>query len=186
MSVAPEASKYSRSSRVVFGTSGRSDASKTSVPGPGQYAPKEVNLMASPRFGFGTAKRDGLVGKSSTPGPGAYATHSVIGAEGSKYSVTGRRNDKEMMTLTPGPGAYQPSDAARAGNDKYPAWSFGTSARAGLSGSKATPGPGQYEMFSKIGSGPAFSMKARRDVTNRHNITPGPGAHGGLYTQFGY
>ena len=45
-----------------------------------------------------------------------------------------------MMTLTPGPGAYQPSDAARAGNDKYPAWSFGTSARAGLSGSKATPG----------------------------------------------
>ena len=27
--------------------------------------------------------------------------------------------------------------------------------------------------------------QARRDISNRHNITPGPGAHGGLYTQFG-
>ena len=41
----------------------------------GQYAPKEANLTASPRFGFGTAKRWGdgeKNGTGKTPGPGAY------------------------------------------------------------------------------------------------------------------
>jgi len=185
-SVAPEMSKYSKSSRVVFGTSGRETLGKSNVPGPGQYAPKEANLTASPRFGFGTAKRDGIAGKTTTPGPGAYSMPNVIGYEGAKYSVTGRRDEKGGTMLTPGPGTYQPNDTQRAGNDKPPTWSFGTSPRSGMGGSKNTPGPGQYEMQSKVGGGPAFSMKARRDITNRHNITPGPGAHGGLYTQFGY
>ena len=141
--------------------------------------------MASPRFGFGTAKRDGIAGKTSTPGPGAYSMPNVIGYEGAKYSVTGRRDELGGKMMTPGPGTYQPNDTQRAGNDKPPTWSFGTSPRSGMGGSKNTPGPGQYE--SKMGlGGPAFSMKARCEISNRHNITPGPGAHGGLYTQFGY
>merc|ERR1719450_372046 len=65
-SVAPEMSKYTRSSRVVFGTSGRETLGKSAVPGPGQYAPKEANLTASPRFGFGSAM--GLQGRRRRPG----------------------------------------------------------------------------------------------------------------------
>jgi hypothetical protein len=183
-SQSPDVGKYMKSPRVVFGTSGREALNKSNVPGPGQYVPTD-NPLHSPRFGFGTAKRDGMQSKANTPGPGAYSVPTVVGVEGSKYSVTGRREDKLVTMMTPGPGTYQPNDTQRAGNEKPPTWSFGTSPRQSMVSSRQTPGPGQYEAQSRMG-GPAFSIKARRDVADRHNITPGPGAHGGLYTQFGY
>lgn len=184
--ISPDMSKYSRSSRVVFGTGQRETTRMTTVPGPGQYAPQDHST--SPRFGFGTAKRQPLAGKTGTPGPGAYSKMSVIGAEGAKYSVTGRRAEQDRMTNVPGPGTYQPNDSSRAGVDKQPTWSFGTSPRAGIvSGTSGpSPGPGAYESKNMMGAAPAYSIKARREINNKMNITPGPGAHGGMYTQFGY
>jgi len=186
-SVAPDASKYTKASRVVFGTSQRETIRTTTVPGPGQYAPGD-HLASSPRFGFGTAKRQGMARMNGNPGPGAYQPAGVLGTEGAKYSVTGRREEKDRTIQTPGPGTYQPKDDGRAGVEKPPTWSFGTSPRAGIAGGHhMTPGPGAYEPKSQMGKGPAFSIKARRaEGPGGTGLTPGPGAHGGMYTQFGY
>merc|ERR1719240_1506345 len=94
-SVAPDMSKYAKASRVVFGTSQRDTIRTTTVPGPGQYAPGD-QLSNSPRFGFGTAKRQGMAQKNNNPGPGAYQPPSMLCADGAKYSVTGRRQEKDQ------------------------------------------------------------------------------------------
>jgi hypothetical protein len=173
-----QSSRSHKPSRVVFGTSAREAPAGTPSPGPGSYFPGDTH-KASPKFGFGTGKRNPSANKLVTPGPGTYEAGKGVGQEGSRYTVSGKGPDLNM-SKTPGPGAYTPARALK----RTPTWSFGTSSR-GLDGSgMVTPGPGAYE-FRPTERGPKFSMKSRPTPAKRME-TPGPGTYGGTITQFGY
>ena len=50
------------------------------------------------------------MGVVTSPGPGAYNHRDVVGREGSKRSMLGRRPESAPSTRgAPGPGAYSPS-----------------------------------------------------------------------------
>mmetsp|Transcript_58499 Transcript_58499/g.128259 ORF Transcript_58499/g.128259 Transcript_58499/m.128259 type:complete len:224 (+) Transcript_58499:115-786(+) len=174
--------KYTKSPNFVFGTSGRDGPRGASQPGPGQYTPDDPNRVSA-RYGFGTSSRGGIGSKSSGPGPGSYETRANMDG-GPKYTAAPRRAQSAGANA-PGPGAYQATNSVKSTLETSPKWGFGTSQRQGLSSVNRTPGPGQYEAATKIGDAPKYSMKPRRTAGGNAQ-TPGPGAHGGQYTQFGY
>lgn len=173
-----------------FGTSARdrdpADV-RLSSPGPGQYQPAARPRSAAPAFHFGTGQRERGSCPSShgTPGPGTYAP-DVRSTKNCTphYTATPRRGDGGRHYMTPGPGSYTAD--GRMDNGKSPAWGFGTATREGGNAGYG-PGPGEYNNheMSTRGCGPAFSMRMRHGY-DRADDTPGPGAHGGMHTQFGY
>jgi hypothetical protein len=183
----PTDPKTNRPPSFSFGSTARDGHQGIGNPGPGQYTPFDPN-HCTPKFGFGTAGRGGLgTRRSMTPGPGAY--DATGGNTGPKFSAAARRNDSSKAPPTPGPGAYKPIFGSA--NEMPPRWGFGTSARAGMQSLNQTPGPGTYNQESLLSgsctkpSCPKFSMKPRRNDNLSTVNTPGPGAHGGAFTQFG-
>jgi hypothetical protein len=177
--------KYTTPPSFAFGSSVRDGKFGHQIPGPGQYTPFDPN-MTTPKYGFGTAGRGGLGRKSNYPGPGTYEPTS--GNDGPRFTAAGRRDRSSKAPATPGPGAYKPNlDAAY---DAGPKWGFGSSARTGMMTMSGTPGPGTYSLGSTLGgaphlaSAPKYSMKPRRPM-GKSQSGPGPGAHGGAFTQFG-
>mmetsp|Transcript_56844 Transcript_56844/g.165000 ORF Transcript_56844/g.165000 Transcript_56844/m.165000 type:complete len:230 (+) Transcript_56844:143-832(+) len=171
-----------------FGSSTRDHPSRPiTAPGPGQYAPSPRPKSTPPQHRFGTSARAGGNG-NGTPGPGAYApVHSAVKQASPGFSLTPRRERHRAMRMeqAPGPGAYQ--SRLRPDAKKPPSWGFGTSGRD-RNYSSQTPGPGSYDVARPNSHGPAYSLQ-NRYAPGRHghaSDTPGPGAHGGLYTQFGY
>jgi len=170
-----------------FGTSGRDNGLRpTTAPGPGQYGVQRRPASRAPDFSFGTSSR--LPSSATyTPGPGAYAP-SVETTKRSMpgYSLTPRRAPGGAKDATPGPGAHQqPASPPHAG--AVPAWGFGTAGRD-QRGANQNPGPGSYNVGRERAEGPAYSMQRRHGAGAGGGIsdTPGPGSHGGMYTQFGY
>lgn len=175
-----EAAKFNKAPQYGFGCAPRDNMRPMSAPGPGQYQPKDPNNVSS-KYGFGTAQRKGAPLRVDMPGPGAYNLQGLVGSDGPKYSAAKRR-DMNRSSATPGPGTYQPADNSTSIVGAPPRWGFGTSPREGRSLGNV-PGPGAY-MNSSALSGPKYSLRSRLDMP-RHVTTPGPGAHGGVYTQFG-
>jgi len=183
----PDKCKFQRAPNFVFGSGARDGNSGLGAPGPGQYSPFDPNESA-PKFGFGTSTRGAISGRrSQTPGPGTYDQRSGLEG-GPKYTAAPRRGNESRAPGVPGPGAYKPIDGAAS--EVAPKWGFGSSSRSGLTTLSGTPGPGTYNQESLLtgsatkASCPKYSMKPRR--TDVHSInTPGPGAHGGAFTQFG-
>lgn len=175
-----------------FGTSNREPTGSFNPPGPGTYEPSDPR-NPQPKYKFGTSNRPGQV-KSSNPGPGSYEVASEIGAKKDVHHTpkyTGTPRGKVQPSKTPGPGSYEQSVAATTQN--APKFGFGTAKRTGELGAGAgTPGPGTYSHATTM-SGAKFSLQSRRQFESHPkgrggaaNITPGPGAHGGSFTQFGY
>jgi len=86
---------------------GTSKQSKT--PGPGAYERDDnATIQKAPKYGFGSAKRQGELGAGSgTPGPGTYSHGSTLA--GSKFSLQSRRQFESRggaSKSTPGPGAH--------------------------------------------------------------------------------
>merc|ERR1711957_518275 len=170
-----------------FGTSNRSFEQAWSAVGPGQYAPGSSGHVIAPHYGFGTSPRTGMnVATSKSPGPCSYApNHSVTKRDAPKYSASPRRMGQAQSaarSLTPGPGAY--TAPGTPGCNK-PSWGFGTAAQRGKQGNPAAPGPGAYH--PRVGrNAPKYSMREKTSSSHGANLrtTPGPGAHGGQYTQF--
>jgi len=174
--------KYNKSPQYGFGGASRDGNRASPAPGPGQYSPSDPSTVST-QYGFGTSSRKGGASRGDQPGPGAYNVGAQVGAEGPKYSASPRR-DWVPDAVTPGPGTYQPPDPSAAGDKSSPKWGFGTSGReARARPTAANPGPGAYTSESKL-AGPQYSMRGRVDP-NRVAPTPGPGAHGPVYTQFG-
>ncbi len=104
-----------------IGTSQRDDdikrAQRAGSPGPGTYRydttiSHSALKQDAPKFGFGTADRNKMmgVGRNMSPGPGAYNHKDVIGVEGQKRSLTARRPDSApSFKSNPGPGQYTPT-----------------------------------------------------------------------------
>lgn len=174
--------RFNKSPNYGFGGASRDGIRPGSAPGPGQYQPANPNYGNAAKYGFGTSDRVGIKNRHDLPGPASYQIPAKMGYEGPKYSGAGRRNAAGYNN-TPGPGAYQPDDSNASTWNRPQKWGFGTSPREGRS-TLGTPGPGSYDRNSGIKDGPKFSMKARNDVSPRVP-TPGPGEHGGVYTQFG-
>jgi len=83
---------------------GSSKQSKT--PGPGSYESGDhATTQKAPKYGFGSAKRQGELGAGSgTPGPGTYSHGSTLG--GSAFSLQSRRQFESRggaSKATPGP-----------------------------------------------------------------------------------
>lgn len=167
-----------------FGTSHRDASGSFNPPGPGTYEPTDPRNL-QPKYKFGTSQRPGQTNsKIQNPGPGSYELASDLG-QGPKYTVSAR-GSAAKNNKNPGPGAYERDDGATT--QKAPKYGFGSSMRQGaLGASSGTPGPGTYSHGTSL-SGSKFSMQTRRQFESRSKsqATPGPGAHGGPFTQFGY
>lgn len=166
----------------VFGTSTRENGAGYQAPGPGAYTPRDPIAEVCPKYGFGSAQRGSGEGRHhATPGPGTY--DPAREGRGPKYTCAPRR-PKVNKDSQPGPGAYEALPGAR--HQSPPSWGFGTSNRQPLdSTNQKAPGPGTYAHGSTL-IGPKYSIQSRRALKERVKPTPGPGAHGGIVTQFGY
>lgn len=194
----PKTYSFNRQPAALFGTGERDSGMSSTMqrPGPNQYNPQPVKastMKASPMYRFPTSERvdEGMErGKRCrTPGPGAYDIKPML--DRMSPLMTSRRLDK-IRSTTPGPGAY--ATPRELGGSK---WGFGKAVRPDMSnGSQRNyPGPGNYPIPSALGgknplcnSMPRFTLTPRRpdDQLKNAKNTPGPGAHGGCYTTFGY
>lgn len=175
-------SKSKRAPGFAFGSATREIINKQRVPGPGSYAHK--NFLGSDGTAFScTSRHIKALQASDTPGPGAHDLPSQLGA-GPKFTVTPRRRELRKAGGGPGPGAYNQEDGALIQAPEK--WSFGTSTRPVMQSSGKTPGPGAYNHREHVGHhGQQYSMQSKREGVKPH-ATPGPGAHGGCFSQFGY
>ncbi|EER06411.1 conserved hypothetical protein [Perkinsus marinus ATCC 50983] len=186
-----DASKYPTSPRFAFGTAPRDQVTckklGTTIPGPGAYTPRDVELPSATRCAFGRSNRTSIADKTNdSPGPGSYSLSRSLG--GPSYS-TGSRRDGPRSTRPrePGPGQYaSPTASAVSGHEAAPSWGFGTSQRppigsSGFTSARRTeadssrgPGPGTYEAGSCIGpktssSAPRFTMRQRRRSSKKRS-----------------
>jgi len=180
-----------------FGSCARDQGLSMASPGPGAYGANESHGSKRPHSAgpaFGRARR-GLGNGGGTPGPGAYVPNvNSTRPQFPRHTCTPRRDGSVVRRRcsTPGPGTYGDLSGGR-GNDSplgtplssAPRWGFGTSNR-GIRANGQNPGPGQYDLRSRAG-GPRFSIRCRNELSSSVICpTPGPGAFGGMYTQFGY
>ena len=161
----PGPGAYNQSSRILnqtspnvrIGTSNRSDLYQgdKATPGPGAYGLRPSSA-AGPRYGFGTARRDGFGGTKATPGPGSYSFRGTFEAAGPGTStmpgatMTSRRPMSAGAMGNPGPGAYSAKDYDK---QRQPTVRIGTATRDGMANRRDAPGPGAYN--------PALSTKSR-------------------------
>jgi len=75
-------------------------------PGPGAYELSYDTVKSSnPKFGIGTATREGFYKSGAIPGPGSYDTRGQV--EGPKWGFGSERRSRSVnQSLEPGPGAY--------------------------------------------------------------------------------
>lgn len=164
-----------------FGTSKRDDdplqkLSKT-LPGPGAYSLKSE--FEKP--GHGTT----LVGKrpdtsylsaSRIPGPGAYDPKPINKQNPPAYRMgTAPRDSISKESLSkPGPGNYDPKLITSKGGIR-----FGSSTRKPLNDPNASPGPGSYNIPSKMIEGPKCVITSRKEdpASKLDRSLPGPGQY---------
>mmetsp|Transcript_7575 Transcript_7575/g.18253 ORF Transcript_7575/g.18253 Transcript_7575/m.18253 type:complete len:243 (+) Transcript_7575:311-1039(+) len=187
--------RHSRPPSAVFSVEKR-DAFANQAgkrPSVGTYTPNFWSSSTMPIAGralFSKSSRDdagsmtGSTRRAQTPGPGSYSIKPAF--SDISASMYGRAKDLKRPT-TPGPGAYSISRDLTG-----PAWKLPMSARPTPRRSES-PGPGQYLNPTAIGkdhpsimSTPRFSMVPRRSDRGGRALSPGPGAHGGAFTTFGY
>jgi hypothetical protein len=151
--------------------------SKT-LPGPGTYSFRGTFEA----LGKGTSMtprrpNSAMITASRVPGPGAYNLTITNKTRSPTYRIGSASRDtlSRDHLSTPGPGNYQPKIAGGV-----PSIGFGTSSRDGRAGSSSTPGPGSYNIPSKVIEGPRHIITPRRiDIARTQNdkYIPGPGAY---------
>ena len=146
-------------------------------PGPGAYS--ATDRLLGRRHKFPSAKRKLSYTDKETwyPGPGSYSPSARVGTPAFSF---GSRISTACRSLSPGPTQYSIKETSSA-----PLWSFRKSERC-LEGASlvSNPGPGTYNTITESCNSPAFTLKSRIPIPGPRLNTPGPGAYGGLYTQF--
>lgn len=176
-------SKYSRPGRMVFGSSERSSlGGGSAAPGPGSYkiagGEKTTSTGGTPSYSC-TPRRPAPEGRMTRdyPGPGSHDVKSPLAmgndTPGWKLGTDKRRGD--AVPFSPGPAAYSPN--AGAAMEANPVWGMGTSERKGMALENQAPGPGAYQVRSRVREGLTYSMTARRDDPQQKNAGPGPSAY---------
>lgn len=174
-------SKFDARPQFSFGSSSRDVIDKQRAPGPGAYGCRGYVGVEGPGFTC-TPRRGEATMRDRNPGPGAHNLPSLVG-NGPKHTATPRRPDPKAQML-PGPGEYRQDDTTAQASPK---WGFGSSTRPELANAAGAngPGPGTYGSGNAAQKGPQYSMGSRTRGPKMQN-TPGPGAHGGHFTTFGY
>ena len=169
-----------------FGTEKRMgpNLEKLNPPGAGQYdyeTELEQGLRKNKGKTLGAKRKDPRDWK--VPGPGTYEQGmDPLRLSHPKYSIpkdSRVKVNKEKMAK-PGPGTYDPNVAGKVIRD--PQWGFGTDARKPLYDEKHTPGPGNYNSYSKLGHKPRFAMGIKLRNNRRFN-TPGAGTYHPKHTK---
>ena len=140
-----------------FGSSNRDgsafEAMKAS-PGPGSYESKPA-IALNKGVTMTSRKPDQSLREAlKMPGPGSYDPDLRLKKSFGNVRIgsASRENLNKELVRTPGPGAY---DARIDGvRHKEPAVRMGTSQRRPLSANNKAPGPGAYEIQSRVFEGP--------------------------------
>ncbi|CDW90416.1 triosephosphate isomerase [Stylonychia lemnae] len=147
-------------------------------PGPGSYQHKQIMGHDGPKRSM-TSRRPMSADSRNSPGPGQYtpAKESVAKAM-PKYSIGHEQRDTlglNHMKHTPAPNQYMASTATLT---RQPSWVMGSSQRNGLGGANGSPGPGNYNIPSKMKDGPKYVMGLKgRDLGKEMLYVPGPGQY---------
>lgn len=158
-----------------FGLSERSQARDKNYPGPGEYNIPGTLGGTSKSI---SSRRPIPNSKDVIPGPGAYYPGNTKLSEGTKASISGRRQEKKINE-NPGPGSYNPSIDYTKGVKATT--TIGTASRwKETKDDDKVPGPGHYEPSyktnTKANEGPKVSILGRRQE-RKIDDNPGPGAY---------
>jgi len=118
-------------------------------------------------------RNDGsFLSTKNVPGPFEYNPAKPHSKANIRFG-TSHRDSSRSRSNTPGPGTYYPGFLDKPMAAKF---KVGTSLRRPLSASNAYPGPGNYEIPSKVVEGPRHSISGRSDQRNGSR-SPGPGTY---------
>ncbi len=147
------------------------------TPGPGSYDIRRNGASSSASFSCSPRILSTVSHPSVTPGPGAYDSRSRSISPAFSF---GARLHRLIPSASPGPAHYSAILPGRA-----PLGTFHNSPRRLSRGVVAvSPGPAAYDVLSSSTSGPAFTMRSRTRGYLPKDDLPGPGAYGGLFSQF--
>eukprot|EP00002_Diphylleia_rotans_P038108 TRINITY_DN8614_c0_g1_i1.p1 TRINITY_DN8614_c0_g1~~TRINITY_DN8614_c0_g1_i1.p1 ORF type:complete len:1771 (-),score=292.93 TRINITY_DN8614_c0_g1_i1:115-5427(-) len=141
-------------------------------PGPTSYQRAEF-MPEGPEFTIG--KRLSPPNKEPNPGPGEYYAEAVTAPfeNAPKYTIGGKFTPKDPREDVPAPGEYYVPSKSDG-----PAFTMGMP-RLDLDLYKAAeaPGPGEYNVKSTIGNGPAPSIGLPAPERSDLGDAPGPGTY---------
>ena len=157
-------------------------------PAPGSYSPEQFEAMgqgapAVRMRGYSERAEDVFEHThTESQGPAAYdVRQGGIGQAAPKHSIGVRRELRDERVEYPAPGAYD--TAASTASTAAAHVSMNTqSARKDLwgqddSGREQQPAPGQYELPSSMGQGPAAAIRSRVEVRDERSSFPAVGAY---------
>lgn len=166
-------STFRKSASASFGGSQRNMGASGKGPGPGQYGSPncDTQYTQQPRFGFGTEERKSGLAKAGAPAPNRYdvagktdnlLTRSpayVMGWKPKTSSIEASAN------RAPAPGHYGIPNS-NAILPRYASASFGGTVRPGIQTRGLAPGPGAYNVASKL-----FGQLGRSSERNAASYT---------------
>jgi hypothetical protein len=163
--------------KFSFGKEMRGDRGRPMTPGPGAYQHKYLTGTEGPKITMSARPQSSGL-KNGVPGPGQYNLNLTMHPKSPEYKIgTSQRNGGfKYLEDMPGPAQYSPIDS-RSTRPKSPAWGMGTGMRKPLNTSEAVPGPGNYNINSKVGEGPKYTLTGKNFYNGARLGVPGPGQY---------
>ncbi|CAD8175828.1 unnamed protein product [Paramecium octaurelia] len=158
-----------------FGTASRGAFSEIKNPGPGEYeARSEFNVSQK---GFSMLSRRNQTQQEQVPGPGTYNWDKKQKLRPPSYKIGNETRDSLNRELirTPGPGTYE--SRYEFARPKSAQVRIGSANRRPLSDTRDIPGPGTYDLNTKIGEGPKHQILGSKYEPTTTLNQPGPGAY---------
>lgn len=115
-----------------------------------------------------------FLSQKNLPGPFEYSPEKLISKAAIRFGTSSRDEASRSRSNTPGPGSYHPGFIHKPSSAKY---RVGTSLRRPLSANNLAPGPGTYEIPSKMIEGPRLTMSGRTGIRTASGRLPGPGTY---------
>jgi len=156
-------------------------APATLTPGPGAYNHEDAAAVVtkfggSPKFGFGSASRDGP-DTHNIPGPGQYSpAHQEKASPRHGFGSSTRAASSSPRLGSPGPGAYTLSPRLGSEGPKFTA-----SGRRDAMKQHPVPGPGAYQDAHHHSApvSPRYGFGSSTRSAPKLSMTPGPGNYDG-------
>jgi hypothetical protein len=121
------------------------------IPGPGYYEPNLTVVKEAPKkYAMGRSLRGDILSKDKKelPGPGQYSSPDKFGKDAPAVSIHAKVNPTSR-NFNPGPAHYNPHDTVvRITSPKYKIGN--ASERTSFIIKDSAPGPGQYDLKSKL------------------------------------
>lgn len=110
------------------------------------------------------------------PGPGAYNPTMAMTTSGWRMGNEIRlQQEKTSNAKVPGPGTQ---DMRKTTGFESPKWSMSKDKRNELGGKSWTPGPGNYEIKSRLQDAPLYSFGGKTNIGEYKQVeVNGPGAY---------